>query len=369
MKKILIVSNEFPPMVGGAGIYLSNLLNSLDFTCVHVTLVVPESSVIANRDNLEVIFISQFRRLSLFNYYFALNALNLADYSKIIINDPSSSLIFSFFFRNVRHKQIVFLHGLEPEQILSSPRLLYKILGFKSKYLNYLRDVNKVVFVSRDLETKFNESSKTLPLANRYCLSPYIESSDFLSSNYVSSLTNKDIVKKLKENKVILSVSRIEEKKGYFRLLNAIQPILESNGDTIWVIVGTGSYLDKLKKLVKEREIDNSVLILNTIPRQYLSFYYANSDVFVLLSEYRESFVFVYLEALSFGAKVIGNKFGGVSEILSDDGELVSLEDTVGTITNKIYSQLQLVNTNERVFKEVDKYSKEIFIRRLSEVL
>lgn len=369
MKKILIVSNEFPPIVGGAGIYLSNLINSLDFTSVHVTLIAPESSVILNRGNLELILVSQFRGLSLFNYYFALKALNLADYSKIIINDPSTSLIFSFFFRNVRHKQIVFLHGLEPEQILSSPRLLYKLLGFKSKYLTYLRDVNKVVFVSHDLEAKFNDLSNIPPLKNSYILSPYIESSDFLSNDYVSSLTNVEIVKKLKENKIILSVSRIEEKKGYLKLLNAIQPILESNNHIVWVIVGNGSYLKTLKGLIKERQIESNVLILNNIPRGFLSFYYSNSDVFVLLSEYRESFGLVYLEALSFGAKVIGNKLGGVSEVLSDNGELVSLDDTVDIITNRIYSQLQTINTNERVFKEVDRYSKKLFIQHFSEVL
>ena len=247
--------------------------------------------------------------------------------------------------------------------------MLYKILGFRTKYLNYLRDVHKVIFVSNDLESKFNESSDIPPLVNRDFLAPYIESSDFLSIYDASSHTDKEIVTKLKQNKVILSVSRIEEKKGYFRLLNAIQPILENNTDTIWVIIGTGSYVNELRKLIKKRNIENNVLILNTLPRQFLSLYYANSDVFVLLSEYRESFGLVYLEALSFGAKVIGNKFGGVSEVLSDEGELVLLEDTVDSITNKIQSQLQLVNTNERAYKEVDKYSKARFVQRLSEVV
>lgn len=369
VKKILLVSNEFPPIVGGAGVYLANLLSSIDLTKFHVTLIVPNRACLESCSKIRVLKVKELKGLSLLKYFSMINSLNLSDFSRIIINDPSCSLIFSFFFKKFRSKQIVFLHGLEPEQIFDEPRFLYRFLGYKKKYLDYLQNVFKVVFVSSDLEDKFNCSADIEGLNNRAILSPYINSSDFTDITLAPKDVGEEFSDDFSKHQTLLSVSRIEKKKGYLKLLDAIQPILENDSSIRWVIIGTGSYVDELKAKISQRGLSSQISIINQLPRKSLSYFYSKADVFVLLSEYRESFGLVYLEALSYGMKVMGNDYGGVSEVLMGQGELVPVEANVIKVTQIIRVELDKINNQSRDYHEINRYSKERFIKTFNEII
>ncbi|MDP2562085.1 glycosyltransferase family 4 protein [Psychrobium sp. 1_MG-2023] len=369
MKRVLIVSNEYPPIVGGAGIYLANLVNNIDLTRHKVTLIIPEGCCAKVDDNLEVIEVKEIKGLSLFSYYLKIKELNLELFSKIIVNDPSTAFIFTLMLKEHRAKQVVFLHGLEPEYIFQSPRPLYQLLQFGKKYLNYLNQVEKVVFVSHDLENKFNQIVGISKLSNSLQLSPCVNRDDFLCPELAPTCLSSTEISEINNSEFILSVSRIEKLKGYSKLLKAVTPLLKKDPKLKWVVIGTGAYLPTLKRLVSEAGVINQVIILDELPRKNLSYFYSRASVFILLSEYRESFGLVYLEALSFGCNTIGNDYGGVSEILIDQGGLVARTSSVNEVMCEVSKHLNGKPVAARDFHEVQRYSKTQFSEKVELIL
>lgn len=89
------------------------------------------------------------------------------------------------------------------------------------------------------------------------------------------------------ENKfVFLSVGRIVENKNNQFSLGVLQKIKQQTNDFVFLIVGDGPYLDTLKQLVKQYNLQDNVIFTGKImDRQYLSAIYACSDLFMFPSE------------------------------------------------------------------------------------
>ena len=92
------------------------------------------------------------------------------------------------------------------------------------------------------------------------------------------------------------------------------------------------------------------------MPRNKLKYYYSSADLFVLLSEFRESFGLVYLEANACGCPAMGLDYGGVSEVIcTENGILIDKKDILNTHT-KIYDLFQ----NNKFSKDtIINYAKE----------
>ena len=89
------------------------------------------------------------------------------------------------------------------------------------------------------------------------------------------------------ENKfVFLSVGRIVENKNNQFSLRVLQKIKQQTKDFVFLIVGDGPYLETLKQLTKQYDLQGNVIFTGKImDRQYLSAIYACSDLFMFPSE------------------------------------------------------------------------------------
>ena len=112
--------------------------------------------------------------------------------------------------------------------------------------------------------------------------------------------------------KVIITVSRIEEKNGVEYLIKAVQ-----NLPVKLLIVGGGKLESSLKALVAKLDIKDKVIFTGRINHDDLPKYYSVADIFVRPS-LSEGLGNVFLEAMALGVPVVGTAVGGIPDFLKD---------------------------------------------------
>lgn len=131
--------------------------------------------------------------------------------------------------------------------------------------------------------------------------------------------------------KKILTICRLEKRKGIETVLRAMPDILDKHKDIQYNIAGKGPYQDELKKIAKELNLESNVNFLGYISEEDKSELYKKCDLFVMPSfEVEEDgsvegFGIVYLEANMYGKYVIAGRSGGISDAVINNktGSLV----------------------------------------------
>ena len=137
--------------------------------------------------------------------------------------------------------------------------------------------------------------------------------------------------------KIILTVGRLEPVKNYPLLFKALRTLVISHKlSVICLIISTGSQEEKLKKLAKEMQLADSLEFLGSKPYSEMPAYFQTCDVFVLTS-FSESLGQVLLQAGAAGKPVVTTKTLGAQGIVKNEetGYLVDIGDA-DTLTDKI---------------------------------
>lgn len=111
----------------------------------------------------------------------------------------------------------------------------------------------------------------------------------------------------------IVSVGRLTAQKGYDRLIDMMPEILSFNPDVRLYIVGEGEERSTLEHMIKERNIESSVILTGFISNPYSLM--RNMDLFVC-SSVAEGFSLVIAEAMTVGLPVVSMKCAGPNELL-----------------------------------------------------
>lgn len=135
---------------------------------------------------------------------------------------------------------------------------------------------------------------------------------------YINSAKKGFIKNKLRipdNNKVLITVARLEPEKNYPKLLELFSKL----GDGYSLIsLGKGSLLESLKKQAKDLGIEKRVFFEGFIQRNEIWNYYIDSDIFVLLSK-AEALGVVFWEAMYMNIPVIGSTADGIVETIGND--------------------------------------------------
>lgn len=128
----------------------------------------------------------------------------------------------------------------------------------------------------------------------------------------------------LSGKKVILFVGRLVGHKGIDYLIDSATLTPK---DVRYVIVGSGPYLDKLKKRVRLKKVEKKVIFTGRVPFDDIPRYFSACDVFVLPSISRlEAFGLVILEAMASSKPVIVSNIPGVTEVVTEDVQGLHVE-------------------------------------------
>jgi phosphatidylinositol alpha-1,6-mannosyltransferase len=131
---------------------------------------------------------------------------------------------------------------------------------------------------------------------------------------------------------VLLTVGRLQRRKGHDLVLQAIARLVPDVA-LRYVIVGDGDERARLQQLSRELGLDAHVHFAGAVPAERLPSYYAAADCFVHPNRVDgsdvEGFGIVFLEAAASGLAVIGGSSGGAAEAVADGetGILVSGTD------------------------------------------
>ena len=127
----------------------------------------------------------------------------------------------------------------------------------------------------------------------------------------------------VRDRRIILSVSRLVERKGQEALIRAMPDILRANPDAYCAVVGNGPQEGPLRSLVQELDLEQHCSILGPASQTKVLEYFKNCDVFALPCRTladgdTEGFGLVFLEAGACGKPVVAGIAGGTIEAVVD---------------------------------------------------
>ncbi|MDD4363150.1 MAG: glycosyltransferase [Atribacterota bacterium] len=151
----------------------------------------------------------------------------------------------------------------------------------------------------------------------------------------------------IKENDTtILYVGRISLEKNIEKIIQAVALIHEKGIINIkLLLVGDGTALEQMKKLVKTLKIDKMVHFAGAVKNEVIKSYYQISDIFAFTST-SETFGLVIIEAMASGLPVLAVKAPGAVDIISDGKDGILSEDDVANFA--IHLEKLIVDKNFR---------------------
>ena len=138
MSKVLIVSYEFPPAIGGAGMVAYSLARNLIKEGCEVTIMTVNRKFPGVRypeEKLHYIFVKKYWKYWFIDFAIKLKTIKYSNFDHVIVNDIGASLaaMFSYTSRSLVNYTII-LHGNEESYIYKSPKHLFRLSFFRSKY-------------------------------------------------------------------------------------------------------------------------------------------------------------------------------------------------------------------------------------------
>lgn len=137
------------------------------------------------------------------------------------------------------------------------------------------------------------------------------------------------------DKKLILSVGRLQRRKGFDNVIRSLPLLLEKGLDIEYALIGIGEDLDYLQGLARELGVAERVHLLGHVSYEDLPHWYNSCDLFAMpnrdIDGDTEGFGLVFLEAAASGKPSIAGKAGGTgSAVVEDvtglriDGEIVT---------------------------------------------
>ncbi len=119
---------------------------------------------------------------------------------------------------------------------------------------------------------------------------------------------------------VILTVGRLQPRKGHDRLIRALHRVKEAVPNVLYAIVGTGQEEASLKELVAKENLGDCVQFVGGVSDDVMTKCYQQCDLFALpnrtIDGDIEGFGMVLLEAQACGKPVLAGDSGGTAETM-----------------------------------------------------
>ena len=144
-----------------------------------------------------------------------------------------------------------------------------------------------------------------------------------------------------------ITVGRLAPWKNIDIIIETFYDFKKVNQNFILHIVGSGPEEIKLKKLVKELDLENFVTFTGQLEKDDLNLYLQKSDIYIQASSY-EGLPHVILEAMSHNLSIISTPIGGTNEVIEDgkNGWVWELENNFKPNKNNLLEILNNLKLN-----------------------
>lgn len=350
MKKILIITLEFPPHLGGIATYVRYFSESL----LNNEVVILAPKYHGDKEYDKTLKVKVIRKNPYFPRFFWPRWLRLFWQVLWIARREKIDIIYlhhvlptgyvAWLIKKIKKiPYLIFSHGTDIEMGTKSP--------WKRKMLRFVcKEAEQVIFNSESLRQRLlkilpefeNKSTVLYPCPEKmFYENPLPEELDKLRTQYA-----------LNGKKVMVTIARMEEGKGYPHLLRVFQKLLDRIPNLVWVIIGDGPKKEWFIKEMQKKNLQNTIRFIGEMSHTELKKYYHLADLFVLLTHpdegHEEGLGLVFLEAAACGIPVVAGKSGGVEEaVLNGEtgivvdifkGDKIIIDSIVDLLQNKEFS-------------------------------
>ena len=345
MKKTLLITIDFPPQIGGIANYLANFCENLPPDKIIVLANKPE-----NKNNFdsrqgykiirEKLFYKYFWPKWLKTYFIAQKIVKQEGIEQVII---SHVLPMGYIALLLKLPYICIFHGYDIMLAKKSTwkRLWLKKILKRAKCLIANSNFTKKEIIKEDIGNK--KIIIVYPC-------PHIKPEN--TNNAETQIIKKEL--DLFHKKILLSVGRLVARKGFDKVIESLPEILKNMPNLIYLIIGNGPDLQRLKKLAEDLQVRGNIIFIHDLKDSKLPIYYELADIFIMPARIEnqtdvEGFGIVYLEANLFKKPVVAGKSGGIEDSVIDGqtGILVDPQD-INEISQAV---LKLLNNPELMNK------------------
>jgi phosphatidylinositol alpha-1,6-mannosyltransferase len=330
--KLLFLAGDFPPVEGGISQYLLELIRALPPNRVEVIgLPTPGwkdfdqgQAFSIHRMNLPETWDTRSQYFKLLGPLYLLKWLKIRQGDFILCGQAHHSLLMAAWVISKITKMPfgVFVYGLD---------LLRPQSSKQRGIFNWLLSSADVVFAISQQTAELASQLGVLEDRIRV-IHPIINPSELQIK--VPPRKLKEIYK-IQDKKLILSVGRLVERKGFDTLLKALPLIVQRVPKIHYLIVGGGPFEEELRALVSNLGLSRYVTFAGPKLHSEVASFYAACDIFAMISREipekgdLEGFGIVFIEANYFGKPVVGGRSGGVIDAIIDGqtGLLVNPSD------------------------------------------
>lgn len=166
---------------------------------------------------------------------------------------------------------------------------------------------------------------------------------------------------------LLLSVGRLQRRKGHDLVIRALAALRAESPPLRYVIVGTGEEEPRLRGLAREGGVEDRVHFAGQVGEDDLPAYYAACDVFLMPNrkegEDIEGFGIVFLEAQASARPVIGGTTGGAPEAIADGETGILVE---GTDVTELAGALRRLSSSPELRRRLGLAGRERTVREFS---
>ncbi|WP_310767560.1 GDP-mannose-dependent alpha-(1-6)-phosphatidylinositol monomannoside mannosyltransferase [Mycobacterium sp. Z3061] len=317
MSRVLLVTNDFPPRRGGIQSYLGEFVNRL----------------VDSKSHSVTVYAPKWKGAEAFD-----EAAESAGYR--VVRHPTTLMLpvptVDTRMRRLieeNHIDTVWFGAAAPLALLAprarqagAKRVLasthghevgWSMLPVARSVLRSIGDHTDVVtFVSRYTRSRFAPAFG--PKAALEYLPPGVDSDRFHPDPAARAELRRRY--RLGERPTVVCLSRLVPRKGQDMLIQALPAIRRRVEGAALVIVGGGPYLETLRKLTRDCEVEDHVTFTGGVPGDELPAHHAMADVFAMPCRTRgagmdvEGLGIVFLEASATGIPVVAGDSGGAPE-------------------------------------------------------
>lgn len=319
MKKVLIVTLEHPPQIGGIATYVDTLASGLDPASVVVWAPPHAGSVEWDATRGYKII----RKKMLFPKFiwprWILTCLRLRSICKkekiemVMLHHVLPIGYAALFVKKMlKIPYMLFSHGTD---IVAATKTPWK----KRMARNISNNATQVIANSDSLK---NRMLRPFPdLSDRVTVVyPCPEEDYYIAPPEAEIEALRDRLA-LQGKKVIFSMARLDEGKGFPHLAAVMLEVVKKDPNIVWIIIGDGPKKQELLDGINKHNLQNVVRYIGSVPHKDVKLFYYVADVFALLTHpdngKEEGLGLVFLEAAATGLPTIAGRSGGVEEAVA----------------------------------------------------
>lgn len=314
MKKIALVTLEYPPQIGGIAQYLGSLVAASEG---NIDVLVNDGQSVEGPGLVKARSLLRATRLGWLVAVYTLFGLRREGYGSILISHVLPIGTAAWLARLVGGlPYVVLLHGMDIQLAGAS---------FVKRWI-----VRRVLRCASAVVVNSLSTAKALHVIDS-CIQPEIITPAITPTELTETPAEARAALGLDPGLFhILTVARLVPRKGIDRIVYCVRDLPPHAHLTI---VGQGPERPRLEMLIKELALTNRVQCIGTLSDEYLMRWYRSADVFCLPVRERaqdaEGFGMVFLEAALHEVPVIATRTGGIPEAVVDGqtGWLVDPDD------------------------------------------